>query len=1120
MADSLLDTRFRNFPVPSLDDRQFDDLMEELLALIPVYCPEWSWHSPADPGITLLELFAYLTDVMLYRVNYMPVRNLFAVLNLLGIQPLPPASARTQLVVEPNALAHGQLLRAGTAVSALLPSSNTGSDTIGLDADSPTADQPDADDDSPVIFETEADLLLSNAQLRYVLTASGQSTRDLSQWLETRAEPFHPFAGTQGLERFLYFCDARFLTLREPGMRVHLRFEGPSGHRDLYARWSWQYFDGEGWARVPLAVSHEAGEVVLMSIPDLAERALPVSAPETPSGQGSSTPAPIAAHTGPWLRAAPLPGEEEPSHIAFRDLLVEVESVDEGVLPTALFLNQGDSFASLDVTRTFYPLGENPQHEHTLYLLARELFRAAGTRVELHFVTPPAERSPRPDPSPDLELALEYGLPGGRWGLLRTLTPNPFVQSSDARHQVSDETRALKRGGVIAFKVPEDLTARVVQGIEGPWIRLRLVQGHYRAPLGGLDDGTPFPTAIPGLRPFTGAPTPVAGPMFQALFLRSKAPASSVQHCISYSDFTWMELWNVDRPRGTTVAPFPLREAYTTALYLGFSQAFPAGQQRLFVKVSPPDESYDAPFEQAIARQQVRWEVATQTGFVPLPQLDDQTLHLKRDGYVSFQARADWPLTALFEREALWLRARLMAGRYDQAPLIEDIRTNVVNVLHGETWREDRFLPSDGQPYQEIQLLRAPVLEPVRVWVREREPLRAGADLRPLLATLGASLKADGDIRQEDGNPEQPLNDLLRTDADGVWTRWRRVDQLGLAGPHERCFALDVHQGLLRFGDGRHGRVPPIGSRIIHIESYRIGGGVRGNVAAHALQTLRESNSLVASVDNPFPADGGAEAENLTDAATRGTRRMFQVERAYRAEDYEILARQASGRVARAHCLPPRTAEVPLAHTPLRPPTSDIDGALKTQGNTHKNAQDQSLHSAFLAPLRLIILPRSSPPAAATPDASAGLATEGPGFSQKLLPSEELLDRVRHYLEKRRTLNVVLEVTGPRYSAFSLRVSLYLKGRLSPGTEEDLNQRLRRYLHPLTGGEDGRGWPLGGAVRRNGLFQVLSSCPQVLSVLEVQLLDRHGNPLEGTLQLEDDQLPYLTGVRVEVATLR
>ena len=52
--------------LPNLDNRQFTDLMEEALALIPTYAPEWTNHNPADPGITLLELFAYLTEMLIY----------------------------------------------------------------------------------------------------------------------------------------------------------------------------------------------------------------------------------------------------------------------------------------------------------------------------------------------------------------------------------------------------------------------------------------------------------------------------------------------------------------------------------------------------------------------------------------------------------------------------------------------------------------------------------------------------------------------------------------------------------------------------------------------------------------------------------------------------------------------------------------------------------------------------------------------------------------------------------------------------------------------------------------------------------------------------------------------
>lgn len=55
--------------LPNLDERRFGDLVEEARGVIPAWAPEWTNHNPSDPGITLIELFAYLAEVLLYRLN-------------------------------------------------------------------------------------------------------------------------------------------------------------------------------------------------------------------------------------------------------------------------------------------------------------------------------------------------------------------------------------------------------------------------------------------------------------------------------------------------------------------------------------------------------------------------------------------------------------------------------------------------------------------------------------------------------------------------------------------------------------------------------------------------------------------------------------------------------------------------------------------------------------------------------------------------------------------------------------------------------------------------------------------------------------------------------------------
>jgi predicted phage baseplate assembly protein len=82
---------------PSLDDRSYDDLVQEMLANIPAHTPEWTNPQPGDPGRTLIELFAWLADTILYRANLIPEKQRIAFLKLLG-QSMQPAAAATGIL--------------------------------------------------------------------------------------------------------------------------------------------------------------------------------------------------------------------------------------------------------------------------------------------------------------------------------------------------------------------------------------------------------------------------------------------------------------------------------------------------------------------------------------------------------------------------------------------------------------------------------------------------------------------------------------------------------------------------------------------------------------------------------------------------------------------------------------------------------------------------------------------------------------------------------------------------------------------------------------------------------------------------------------------------------------
>jgi len=85
-------------PTPNLDDRDFNQLMEEARRQIAQSSPNWTDLSPSDPGTVLLELFAHLTETMLYRLNRLPQKAYVEFLRLLGVRLQPPAAARVELV--------------------------------------------------------------------------------------------------------------------------------------------------------------------------------------------------------------------------------------------------------------------------------------------------------------------------------------------------------------------------------------------------------------------------------------------------------------------------------------------------------------------------------------------------------------------------------------------------------------------------------------------------------------------------------------------------------------------------------------------------------------------------------------------------------------------------------------------------------------------------------------------------------------------------------------------------------------------------------------------------------------------------------------------------------------
>jgi predicted phage baseplate assembly protein len=106
--------------LPLIDARRYDEIVNELRARIPRYLPEWTDFNDSDPGMTLVQLFAWLADMLLYRMNKVPELNQIKFLQLLGIElrPAEPARAEITFPLQNTFTGSSQIIPARTQVSA------------------------------------------------------------------------------------------------------------------------------------------------------------------------------------------------------------------------------------------------------------------------------------------------------------------------------------------------------------------------------------------------------------------------------------------------------------------------------------------------------------------------------------------------------------------------------------------------------------------------------------------------------------------------------------------------------------------------------------------------------------------------------------------------------------------------------------------------------------------------------------------------------------------------------------------------------------------------------------------------------------------------------------------
>jgi len=222
-------------PAPNLDDRRFQDLVDDAKRMVMRKCPEWTDHNVSDPGVTLIETFAFMTDQLLYRLNRVPDRLYVKFLELIGLRLLPPTPAAAPVTFWLSA----------PAVAPLTVPISTSAATLRSELA------------EPVVFSTIEDLLLIPCMLTEVRLGSGSALEDAgNRW--AKGEPFPAFGALPAVD------DVMCLGLSNPVPRCAVRvdFRGQVegvGVDPRHPPLVWEALTDTGWVQCEVSGDETGG---------------------------------------------------------------------------------------------------------------------------------------------------------------------------------------------------------------------------------------------------------------------------------------------------------------------------------------------------------------------------------------------------------------------------------------------------------------------------------------------------------------------------------------------------------------------------------------------------------------------------------------------------------------------------------------------------------------------------------------------------------------------------------------------------------------------------------------------------------------------------------------------
>lgn len=1029
-----------NIEMPQIDKRGAKQIYEQAVKLAKIYCPEWNnilkdKPDEDDIGVVLLKLFSKLSETVIGQLNRIPEKHLLAFYDFIGIDHLPPAVAKAPLVFKLSKGSKEAFIPARTKIASSV--------------------------DPTVVFETIESLTAVSFNIK--------STYSLNPWddkytnhisdINGTDEGFYIFDGKDPVPHILYFSDDAFNFKTPADVVVKFFF---NNYSEKFKHYFSMCSDGAG---KPFSTTGDFPTVELKN----------VSIPKTP----------IDGTEGNWISFKPgitLKGVKTADLPEITKITCDIAA--EGIIPDAAFFND----MPVDVKKGFHPFGETPKVGDAFYIACDEAFSRKSAKIEMTFNI--SFDNTKGLPSADLDLKWEY-LEGTIW---KPLTIDPQNYNFTAT-------------GTISF-ICQSVKVSTLHGIQSRWIRVRINKGDYGKPghyelvkpIEDIVKAVPLPrTEIsniisnaktevinklkgenitipdnkidiifpsfkinPGIisvefdkillqyieaiknqlvkegitSGFVYIPPSYNPPFINSLTIGYSYLDKTIQKCKTYNNF---EYEDVDLNK--SFEPFVPLPQKMPEFYIGFDDElsnkplalyFPL-KTRLYndiiIKIKKPD--YAGDFSLNEKAQGFAWNYYNGKDWLEFG-VEDDTDFFSKSGIVKLIIPADISKETFFGKELFWIKAELKDGLWYEPPIIRDVLPNTVWAENAAVIKDELLGSSNGEGAQVFSFSSKPLLRGQMIEIKE-QGIPSDDELKV--------------IEKEEGSDALRIIKNDSGDIQEAWVRWHEVKTFVHSDSLSRHYIIDRVNGMVMFGDGIHGMIPPALPNNILAREYKSGGGKKGNQEEKTLKGLKTTIPNIDSVANYDSSSGGRDLEFIGDILIRTPHSIKNGGRAVTIEDFEWLAMEASPEVAKTRCV--------------------------------KDGEK----------IQVIIAPA--------------------GEDDRPSPEVALTDYVESYLQDRAfaTVKDSIEVVGPAYKEIKIATTLVPVSISESAVVADrVERRLKEFLNPITGGEEGEGWNFGEDIYLSEVAAVIEDVEGVDYIKELKIDGKAIGEIS-FVKIKDNELP-------------